>query len=74
MKFIVDLEDPNSFKGSHFKFLGHFLHVFAKERGVKLMIREEFMKDLRVVDESLVTGPVKLWLYHITFVLEISGP
>ena len=64
IRFIHDPNNEDEFKGSHFKFLGRYIHMFGKEEGVKKFIRENFRKDLAKIDALKVSGFIQAWLYQ----------
>ena len=64
--------DKDLFEKSHFKFLGRWIHFFAKEKGVQKLIENKFQNDIETVDKSLVNGIMKAWLYQFYILSRLS--
>ena len=64
MRFMVDRKNPDPFKGTHFKFLGRWIHPSLSEKEVKKRTRLKFEKEIALVDEAKINGFMKLWLYQ----------
>jgi hypothetical protein len=73
MHFILDKSNP-AFKGSHFKFLGRWIHYYLNEADMKKRIQRIFTEDVTRVDRSLVNGYMKLWLYQFYILSHLSWP
>ena len=71
---IRDFVTDSGFADTHFKFVGRQIHYFLLERGVKGKIRTDFQADLQLIDESLVNGFQKLWLYQFRALQRLSWP
>jgi len=54
----------DSFKGSHFKFLGMWINPALDESETKEVFRNKFVTLMSLVDEAPITGFMKLWLYQ----------
>ena len=74
IRFILNREDPDSFKGQHFKFLGRWIHAFLKEHLIKEKIKKEILNEIQVVDNCLLNGFMKLWLYQFYVLYHFSWP
>ena len=72
MRFLLDPTQQDSFKGTHFKFLGRYIHVDLKEKEVCKRIQADLAKDVAKVDETLLTGFMKLWLYQFYILAHLS--
>jgi len=74
MRFILNLNEPDPFKAEHFKFLGRWIHYFLSEHKIKLKIWDTIMGDFCTVDQSLVNGFMKLWIYQFYLLSHLSWP
>ena len=73
--FIVDVNKPKSFKNTHFKFVGRYIHWNLSEKDIRLKIESDFMSDMKAVDECGVKGLRKAWLYqHFVLARIIHNP
>ena len=74
IRFILDPEAQDKFKGSHFKFLGRWIHYNLSEEGIKKMVRQRLMDDIKTVDKSSINGFMKLWIYQFYVLARLSWP
>ena len=74
IRFILNLDDPDSFKGQHFKFLGRWIHAFLKEHLIKDKIKKEILNEIQTVDNCRLNGFMKLWLYQFYVLYHFSWP
>ena len=74
MRFILNLNEPDPFKAEHFKFLGRWIHSSLSEHKIKLKIWDMIMGDFCTVDQSLVNGFMKLWIYQFYLLSHLSWP
>ena len=74
IQFILDPSQEDPFKASHFKFLGRWIHPLAKEKHIKIKIRASFTEKMSRINESLVNGYMKLWLYQFYALAHLSWP
>lgn len=71
MKFIMQ---DQSFKGSHFKFLGRWLCENLDEAAVKTFFLRKFRELLDIVESTPLDGFMKLWLYQHFVLGMLSWP
>lgn len=71
MKFILQ---DDSFKGSHFKFLGRWLRDNLDEAGVKTWFLHKFHELLGIVEGAPLDGFMKLWIYQHFVLGMLSWP
>ena len=74
IQFILDPSQEDPFKALHFKFLGRWIHPLAKEKDSKIKIRASFTEKMSRINESLVNGYMKLWLYQFYALAHLSWP
>ena len=74
IRFILNLDDPDSFKGQHFKFLGRWIHAFLKQHLIKDKIKKEILNEIQTVDNCRLNGFMKLWLYQFYVLYHFSWP
>lgn len=74
ISFIFSPENADSFKGEHFKFLGRWIHYDLDENPIKEKIKRNFLLDLQLVNDSLINGFMKLWLYQFYILARLSWP
>ena len=74
MRFIFNPEDSDTFKAEHFKFLGRWIHYRLSEQKIKTKIWDTILKDFQTVDNSLVNGFMKLWIYQFYILAQLSWP
>ena len=74
IRFILDKSNPDKFKGEHFKFLGNFIHYDLDGEPLKTKIKVSMEDDLRRVDQSLVNGFMKAWLYQYYVLQRLTWP
>jgi len=74
MRFIFNPEDSDTFKAEHFKFLGRWIHYRLSEHKIKTKIWDTILKDFDTVDNSLVNGFMKLWIYQFYILAQLSWP
>ena len=74
IKFIFNQNDPNLFKAEHFKFLGQWIHYSLSDKQIKAKICNNIMEDISTIDNSLVNGFMKLWLYQFYLLARTSWP
>lgn len=71
MQFILQ---DDSFKGSHFKFLGRWLCPDLDEAATKTRFLHKFHELLETVDKAPLDGFMKLWLYQHFLLGMLSWP
>ena len=74
MKFIVNPNEPNPFKATHFKFLGRWLNPMTNEKDIKKQIISLLTKDIETIQSSKLNGFMKLWLYQFYALSHLSWP
>jgi hypothetical protein len=71
MKFILQ---DDSFKGSHFKFLGRWLNPKLSESAIKQQFLFKFNELMGIVDNAPLDGFMKLWIYQHFLLGMLSWP
>jgi hypothetical protein len=74
IRFIVDRNQPDTFKREHFKFLGRNIHVKLSEEGVKTKVEKDLRSNLQKCNDDPVNDICKLWLYQHYIVNYLSWP
>ena len=74
MKFIVNPNEPNPFKATHFKFLGRWLNPMTNEKDIKKQIISLLTKDIETIQSSKLNGFMKFWLYQFYALSHLSWP
>ena len=72
--FILDRDNPDKFKGSHFKFLGRWFRYDLSEAGVKNRIRDSLKRYMELIEGSGLNGLMKLWIYQFYLLAKLSWP
>ena len=71
MSFILQ---DHTFKGSHFKFLGRWMCLTLKESDTKRVFQNKFKELMGIVENSLLDGFMKLWIYQHFLLGMLSWP
>ena len=78
MRFMVDIAKSDDsealFQGTHFKFLGRWIHYLLTEKDLKVRVKRNLENDMNLVDKSKLTGHMKLWLYQFYVLAHCSWP
>jgi hypothetical protein len=68
------VDKADTFKGSHFKFLGRWIHPSITETTVKDRVRSIFEAEMTLVDNTKINGFMKLWLYQHHVLQHMTWP
>ena len=71
MRFILE---NTSFKGSHFKFLGRWIHPKLSETATKTHFLNKFQELMGIVENTPIDGFMKLWIYQHFLLGMLSWP
>ena len=74
MKFLLNFNEPDTFKAEHFKFLGRWIHYRLSEAKIKTRIWHSILEDFTCVDSSPINGFMKLWIYQFFLLARLSWP
>jgi hypothetical protein len=74
VKFIVNLEQNDTFKQRHFKFLGRNIDVSVEETLVKAKLKTAIINDLAIVSKDHLNGYSKCWLYQHYIISKLAWP
>ena len=74
MRFIVNPNEKDPFKATHFKFLGRWLNPLLKENDIKNRLRTSLIDDIDKIEQSKINGFMKLWLYQFYVLSHLSWP
>ena len=75
MKFIYDDSKPeDSLLRDHFKFLGRWISIDLNELKVKEFVKTRFLEEIKLIDKTLLSGPMKLWLYQHYILAHLAWP
>ena len=58
----------------HFKFLGRWISIDLNEHEVQCFVRAQFLKEIKMIENSNVTGFMKLWLYQHYLLSHLAWP
>ena len=72
IKFMLRPNDGDPFKTEHFKFLGRWIHYSLGEAQIKSNIMPSVLQDMQTIDNPLITGFIKLWLYQFYLLARTS--
>ena len=73
IRFMVDPKDP-SFKGSHFKFVGRWIHISLTNKFVRERTLSTLQEDITLIENCQINGLMKLWLYQFYVLAHVSWP
>ena len=65
--------DGDPFKAEHFKFLGRWIYYSLGEAQIKSKIMLSVLQDMQTIDNALITGFMKLWLYQFELLSAIES-
>lgn len=76
MRFIFDPsnKDKSRFDCEHFKFLGRFVHWNLEDHLLKEKIHQDVARWLDQIEDSMLTGFMKVWLYQFYVIAFLSWP
>src|SRR5690349_7224391 len=63
----MELEDK-------FKFLGRFISFDLKDNQQEALVRENFIARLNLIDQDLVNGLMKAWLFQFSVIPKLAWP
>ena len=56
IKFLLNFNEPDTFKAEHFKFLGRWIHYWLSEAKIKTRIWHSILEDFTCVDSSPINA------------------
>lgn len=74
IRFIIDSTNKDPFKSRHFKFLGRWISADNNELEVQKFVKAQFILNMQRIDNSLVNGLMKAWIYQFGSLQRLSWP
>ena len=74
IRHIIDTNCDDEFKKIHFKFLGRWVSVYANELDVQTHVKNIFVNLMKIVDDDLTNGLMKLWIYQFGVLSNLAWP
>ncbi len=74
MAFLLNPQNGDSFKSSHFKFLGRQIHAQLQEKEIMKQLETKFLSQVEMLEKCLINGFMKLWIYQHYILAYLSWP